>query len=188
MAESNPPGKSSPNGGESAPKIVIDSDWKAQAQKEKERLAAQEKEAAAKAAKSGPAAGPGMGGPAGPGGQQELPPADFQTLVSMLTTQALMYLGGYADPETGRAVVAPEHARLQIDLLAMIEEKTKGNLTEQEATMLSRVLNELRLQFVEVSKAIERMLAERAAKGGVGGTGAGAGAGAAPPNLKFRPE
>ena len=69
------------------PKIIIDSDWKAEAQAEKEKLAEQE---AASAEEGGPA-----------GAQGKLPPADFRTLVGMLASQAIMYMGGVADPQTG---------------------------------------------------------------------------------------
>lgn len=185
------------------PKIIIDSDWKAQAQKEKERLAAKEREAAQSpkpgsgarpaGAMAGPAggAGPGAGAGAGGPGMEEMPPADFQSLVGTLVTQALLYLGGFPDPQTGRAIVSLEHARFHIDLLAVLEEKTKGNLGAEEASDLSQALNELRLRFVEITKAVAQMQAKAAAnQGGLGGMG---GPGAMPggggdfnPNLRLR--
>lgn len=147
------------------PKIVIDSDWKAQAQAEREKLAAQEKKAAAsKPAAGGAAAGAGMEG---------LPPADFQSLLEVMIMQAMTYMGGFPDPETGRAMVSLEHAKFHIDLLAVLEEKTKGNLSAEEAAALAQVLNQLRLQFVEISKAVAQAIASgkiRAGGGGAGGT------------------
>ena len=124
---------------------MIDSDWKAQAQAERAKLAEQEKKAAA--AKPAPVEGGDMP-------MEGLPPADFQTLLGSMITQALMYMGGFPDPETGRAMVSLEHAKFHIDLLGVLEEKTKGNLTEEEASDLSRALTELRMRFVEISKAV----------------------------------
>lgn len=168
------------------PKIIIDSDWKAQAQKEKERLAAKEREAAAKAPAAKPA-GPGGGMPgAAEEGPYEMPPADFSSLVGTIVTQALLYLGGFPDPQTGRAVVSLEHAKFHIDLLATLEGKTKGNLTPEEASDLSQALNELRLRFVEISRALVQMQAKAAMEGKAGMPGGGEGG--LPPTLKLRQE
>jgi len=102
----------------------------------------------------------------------------------------LQYMGAFPDPETGRAVVAPPYAKLHIDLLGVLEAKTKGNLTPEEVKEIGEILTELRLRYVEISKAVTKMIAEKAAKGGtsaamppmVGGPSMGA-----PPaiNLKF---
>lgn len=166
MAESEPP------------KIVVDSDWKAQAQAEKERLAAKEREAAARAKPAGAA-----GAAAGGGGEgDELPAPDFTALVSMLATNALTYLGAFPDPQTGRAVVAPDYARVYIDLMGILEEKTKGNLTEEESRDLTQALSELRLRFVEITKLVAEQLAKQRA-GGSGGMGGVGGAGG--PDLRL---
>lgn len=161
-----------------APKIIFDDDWKAQAQKEREKLVAQEKEAAAKA---GPGKGSGLGsggvgaagaaGGSGEGDPHAMPPADFQSLIGTLITQALMYMGGFPDPETGRAMVSLDHARFHIDLLGVLEQKTKGNLAPEEASDLSQALNELRLRFVDITKAVAEMQAQKLAGGGMGGLG-----------------
>lgn len=133
------------------PKIIIDSDWKAQAQKEREKLTQQEQAAAAKkpAAKA-PAPGGANLGP------ESMPPADFQALVGTLITQALMYMGGFPDPQTGRAMVSLEYAKFHIDLLAVLEVKSKGNLTAEESEDLNQALRELRIRFVEIVKAVEQ--------------------------------
>lgn len=155
------------------PKIIIDSDWKAQAQKEREKLAAKEKEAQAKpAAKAG---GPAAGMPGAEGEEQGLPPGDFQSLVGTLVTQALMYMGGFPDPQTGRAVVSLEHAKFHIDMLTTLEAKTKGNLTKEEGDDLSMALSELRMRFVEIIKMIEKAGREGRLGGGAGGMGGGGG-------------
>ena len=138
---------------EDAPKIVVDSDWKSQAQAEKAKMAEAEAEA----------------GPSDPGAGQ-LPPADIRTLVGMLATQAVMYLGGMAHPETGGPVVDLEYSKHSIDLLGVLEEKTKGNLSEEEASELSGALNELRMRWVEISK----LVAAQAAKEQTPGQGGGA--------------
>jgi hypothetical protein len=164
------------------PKIVVDSDWKSQARAEKERLAAGERQKAAekqKKAETAPVAGAaGKAAPQGAesGDDRGLPPADFQALIGTLITQALMYLGAFPDPQTGRAIVSLEHARFHIDLLSVLEEKTKGNLTEEEAQDLKQALYELRMRYIEISKAVAQM----AQKGKAGAPGQVVGPGAAP--------
>lgn len=149
-----------------APKLIIDTDWKAQAQAEKERLAAAER------AKSPPKPSPTSPqspahGPAAPGAEpddfpdSDAPPkADLIELIRMLASQALLYLGAVPDPETGRRLVSLELAQFNVDLLSTLEAKTKGNLTEQESKFLTRVLYELRMQYVEVAKAVSKAVAE----------------------------
>lgn len=152
--------------------LVVDSDWKNQAQAEKERLAAQ---AESKAKETKKPAAPGAGG------QREMPPADFQSLVGTLVTQALLYMGGFPDPRTGRAVVALDYARFHIDLLAVLADKTKGNLAAEEAEDINQALSELRIRYVEIVKAVEEMAARgelgQASPGGGGGLGGGGGGG-----------
>lgn len=155
------------------PKIIVDSDWKAQAQAEKERLAAKEREAAAQRAKPA-AGGPEGAGQAPLGGEEGLPVADFNALVGTLLTPALHYLGAFPDPQTGRAMVSLDYARMYIDLLGVLEEKTKGNLTEEESRDLQQALSELRLRFVEISRLVTAQLAkQRAGAAGMGGPGGG---------------
>ena len=148
------------------PKIIVDTDWKTQAQAEKERLTSAEKPKPAAGGSAFPSAtnpsahapaGQPMGGPgAGPGGEPEMPVASFEELIRMLATQALLYLGAFPDPETGRRMVSLELAQFNIDMLAMIEEKTKGNLIEEEKTFLTRMLYELRMQFAEITRAVAK--------------------------------
>lgn len=128
------------------PKIIVDDDWKSQARAEKERLSQQE------APKDAAAAG-GPGGEGQPGEQREL---GFEDLISVLASQALMYLGAMPDPQTGKAVVAPEYARLNIDLLGVLEAKTEGNLTDKESEAIKGVLQELRMRYVEVMQAVAK--------------------------------
>ncbi|MHC4142258.1 MAG: DUF1844 domain-containing protein [Planctomycetota bacterium] len=121
------------------PKIQIDSDWKAEAQAEKERLA--EKEQAQ--AEREPDQRPG-----------ELPQPDFRALVGTLASQAIMGLGAVGDPKTGRVVIDLVTSRFSIDLLGVLEEKTKGNISEDEAKELTQTLAELRARFVQISNLV----------------------------------
>lgn len=146
-----------PNQSKQKPSLIVDDDWKAQAQAEKQRLAEQEKQRRDAAT---PAASAAQGSPDQNDDQDhqhgKIPKADFQTLLGTMISNAIMYMGGIADPQTGRPIVAPDHARFHIDLLAVLEEKTKGNLTEEEASALRRAVSELRLEFLELMKAIEQ--------------------------------
>jgi hypothetical protein len=140
------------------PKIIIDDDWKAQAQAEKAKLSEQEKAKQAAPARPTPAGAPS---PAGiPGGPAESDEIGFPDLVQVLASQAMLYMGAFPDPQSGRAVVSPPVARAHIDLLGVLEEKTKGNLTDEEQKLLEGVLYELRMQFVELGKAIDQAIKE----------------------------
>jgi hypothetical protein len=156
------------------PKIIVDSDWKSQAQAEKERLTAAEK------AKTPPPrpAGPGAQDAGMMGAEPEGPPQpSFEELVRTLAMQALMYLGAFPDPESGRRIVGLEAAKFNIDLLEMLEEKTKGNLTDIETKFLTQMLYELRMQYVEISKAVAKAVEQGKVQpmGGPGGGMAGGG-------------
>lgn len=148
------------DGNDEAPKLIIDSDWKSEAQAEKERL---EEEAATK-----------TGGDGAPG---EMPPADFRTLLGTLATQTLMYMGGMADPNSGKAVFDPVYSKHMIDLLGVLEEKTKGNLSEEEQTELTGVLAELRGRFVDLIQMIQQQQAAGGAGVAPGASGQIPGAG-----------
>jgi hypothetical protein len=79
---------------------------------------------------------------------------DFYTFIFSLGSSAFIHLGDAAHPETG--VAAPPDlalAQQTIDLLAMLKEKTRGNLTPEEEQFLDHLLLDLRLRFVEKSKA-----------------------------------
>ncbi len=125
---------------EQAPKLHIDSDWKAQARAEKEKLA--QKSAQADASKAGTAGAPGTGG---------MPPANFETLISTMATQALFAMGAIPDPRTGQRMAHLDLARHHIDMLTVIEEKTKGNLSEEETSMLTGTLYELRSRYIQLA-------------------------------------
>lgn len=137
-----------------APKLHIDSDWKAQAQAEKKKFA-EKQQASSKSADGDP-------GAAGQLGQGQIPPASFETLVSSLATQAVYALGGMQDPQTGQRMVDLQLARHAIDLLGVLEDKTKNNLSEEEADLLSQTLYELRNHYVQIGNAARAQQAQQA--------------------------
>ena len=119
-------------------KIIVDEDWKQAAQKEKEVLAAQEKAEKGKTQKESKARGP-------------LPKGDFAALVSMLVTQALFALG-LLEVEGQKREPDLEMAKYNIDMLETLEEKTRGNLTKEEETVLTKTLNEVRMAYVKLAE------------------------------------
>ena len=88
--------------------------------------------------------------PAGDGAT--LPAIDFSTFVMSLSHSVLVNLGDAPDPD-GHTNVHLELARQTIDLLALLQEKTKNNLTGPEEHLLEQALYDLRLRYVEVSEA-----------------------------------
>lgn len=122
------------------PKIIVDDDWKSQVEKEKEQL----KQSAT-----------GEGDEAENGGADELhelPPATFMVLMSTLATQAMAAMGLLPDPMTGQPSVNLPMAKHFIDLLTMLQEKTKGNLTDEESNHLRDGLHQLRMVYVSSDK------------------------------------
>ena len=84
----------------------------------------------------------------------EMPSIDFATFLLSLGTSAQIQLGLLADPTTGKTSISLDHARQTIDILAMLEEKTRGNLAGQEAELLKQLLYELRVTFVDRKKSV----------------------------------
>lgn len=118
-------------------KIIIDEDWKNKAQKEKE--AAKQKEEIAHEAEPQE-------------DSRELPPGDFNALVSLLATQTMFSLGLIATEKGKEPPKDLKLAKFHIDMLDALEQKTKGNLGDQEQKFLSNTLAQLRMAFVEMSK------------------------------------
>ena len=84
---------------------------------------------------------------------ETLPQIDFATFVLSLSHSALVHLGEAPDPDTNEtARVDLGLAKQNIDILGMLEEKTKRNLTGDEERLLAQVLFDLRMRFVEKSK------------------------------------
>lgn len=82
----------------------------------------------------------------------ELPRTDFSTFVLSLSHSALVHLGDAPSPDGAARTPNLVLARQTIDLLEILSEKTKGNLTGEEERLLEHVLYELRMRFVEVTK------------------------------------
>ena len=81
----------------------------------------------------------------------ELPTLDFSTFVLGLIGTAYVHLGDAPDPDGGAARDLPM-ARQDIDLLGLLQEKTKGNLTGEEERLLEQALCDLRMRYVEVTR------------------------------------
>ena len=78
-----------------------------------------------------------------------LPEINFPTFIFSLNSSALVHLGIIEDPATGQSSKNLPMAKQTIDILGMIEEKTQGNLTNDEASMLKHILYELRMLYVK---------------------------------------
>ena len=78
--------------------------------------------------------------------------SNFETLVSYLSTTAMFQLGLIPGPGGERIPLDMENAQRTIDLLEVLQDKTKGNLTSQESRLLDNVLYELRMTFLELQK------------------------------------
>lgn len=84
--------------------------------------------------------------------RRELPPVDFHTFILSLGSSALLHLGELDQPDGGEARLDLPLAKHTIDVLVMLQEKTKGNLTPPEERLVESLLYDLRLRFVERSK------------------------------------
>ncbi len=94
-----------------------------------------------------------------------IPPANFEFMVLSLRSQADLHLGllHFGD-EKDRPKPNLPLARHAIDLLAMLEEKTRGNLSIEEARLLENSLTELRFRFVQINEEVSRKKGESKAE------------------------
>ncbi|MGZ8425538.1 MAG: DUF1844 domain-containing protein [Candidatus Binatia bacterium] len=81
-----------------------------------------------------------------------LPEIDFSTFVISLSTQVLMHLGEIANPASGKVEADISVAKQVIDILAMLSDKTRGNLNANEAQLMEGILFDLRMKYVEAVK------------------------------------
>ncbi len=81
-------------------------------------------------------------------------PVTFSSFILSLATSALMHLGQEGPPQVGAGSVHLPLARQVIDLISLLEEKTKGNRTSEEEEILSQTLFTLRIKFVEIEKKL----------------------------------
>ncbi|MBW1974711.1 MAG: DUF1844 domain-containing protein [Deltaproteobacteria bacterium] len=84
----------------------------------------------------------------------QLPKVTFSTFIFSLASSALVHLGEVSDPVTNQKSVNLTMARQIIDTLAVIEEKTQGNLSKDEEQLLKSLLYDLRMKFVQKSSQI----------------------------------
>ena len=114
----------------------VDESWKEEARREKERLASGERAAGdARRAQARPA-----------------PKPSFQVIVTNLAIQALISLGEIANPITRKQERDLASAKHAIDLLGVLEEKTRGNLTDDEKKLLESTLFDLRTRYLAVGQ------------------------------------
>src|SRR5262245_47838281 len=111
-------------------KIIIDEDWKAQVQAEKEQTPRAEQTTTTRS-------------------KHPVPPATISFLFTTLATQALIALGALPHPATNQVEKDLDQAKLFIDTLGVLEEKTRGNLSQDEKRQLDAILFDLRMQFIE---------------------------------------
>jgi uncharacterized protein DUF1844 len=80
----------------------------------------------------------------------------FETLVMSLSSTAMVQLGLIPDPATNQPEQNLPAARQTIDILEILQDKTKGNLDESESKLLDNILYELRMTFLEVNQSIQK--------------------------------
>ncbi|MBI4832673.1 MAG: DUF1844 domain-containing protein [Candidatus Lindowbacteria bacterium] len=114
----------------------VDESWKDQIEKEKKQSEQEQQKDASQRARAA---------------QAGFPPiqASFATLITELAMQASLFLGEIPDPETNEPIEDFNRAKYLIDELGVLEEKTAGNLTADEARALKSVLFELRMKYVK---------------------------------------
>jgi hypothetical protein len=106
-------------------KIIVDDDWKAEAKKEKERLAQESAK------------------------QEPIPDPSFAELINMIAMQAIVGFGGMTGPGGERIPPNLEIAKHYVDMLQVLEDKTRGNLTEDEKKLLDQVIYEIRMRYIQ---------------------------------------
>ena len=83
------------------------------------------------------------------GEARDAPPVDFALFVMMLTNNVMVFLGQVPNPMTQQPQVDLEQAQHTIDILMMLREKTRGNLTDEEENFLQELLPQLQMAFVQ---------------------------------------
>jgi hypothetical protein len=93
--------------------------------------------------------------PTSPGRHEEELGIDFASFVLSLATSAMMHMGEIPDPVTGKPVEDLTSARQTIDVLSILKDKTKGNLSADEERLMDHLLYELRLKFLGRTKVVK---------------------------------
>ena len=83
----------------------------------------------------------------------ELPPVNFTNFINSLASTAFMYMGGLMDPETKMPIIELNLAKHHIDIIEMLQQKTKGNLEAPESNFVENTLYNLRMSYVRFATA-----------------------------------
>lgn len=94
----------------------------------------------------------------------EKDPASFINFLSTLVTNAAASLGAMPHPVTGQKSVDLEAGKYWIDVLTMLKEKTEGNLSSRESSLMTSIVSDLKMQFVALNRATEEKLKAQAAQ------------------------
>ena len=132
-------------------KIIVDEDWKGQVESEREELLKKQSEESETPADS-PTSEAAPTDIEADEQAMPLPPATLGFLFGSLYLQGMISLGLLPNPVDNQPALNLGHARYTIDMLAMLEEKTQGNRTQEESDELERILHELRVSFVTVQQ------------------------------------
>lgn len=124
-------------------RTFVDEDWKARVQREKEEARQKVPAASTSAAPDSKESGASPDAPDSKASSNPL----FEGLVNMLATQAMYCLGLLGAQGQGQVVVNLEQAKEAIDIIVMLRDKTKGNLSADETTVLNETLAELQRLF-----------------------------------------
>lgn len=116
----------------------VDETWKEQAEREKRTVSSGAQAAREPAEPAG----------AAPAGAEEAPEARFDLFISGLAMEALIALGDMPHPTTRKQMANLPHAKYLIDVLGILQEKTKGNLLAEEAQLLKDALYQLRMRYL----------------------------------------
>jgi hypothetical protein len=144
-----------------APKIIVDDDWKKQAQAEKEQISTEAEEQVAQEEQA-----------------QQIPPASLEMLTQTVAMQAMQFLGAMPD-RTGNRYVDLDIAKHHIDTLMVLKEKTAGNATEEEVKLLDEATSQLQMQFAHLQQmgVTRGVIPPQGAEGAEGAAPAGEGPG-----------
>ena len=133
---------------EQEPKIFIDEDWKAQVQREKQEAAKKAAEQPEQEQAPGAGPGPAQGMP----GQEKV---TFSTIVSVFSMQAMLALGLFPEQQQEENVMVDlVGAKHLIDMMMVLRDKTKGNLSAEEQGLLTQTISEMQQAYVVRSQQL----------------------------------
>jgi hypothetical protein len=81
-----------------------------------------------------------------------MPDVTFSTFIASLSSSALVHLGEIAEPSTGQKQLNSQMAKQTIDIIGLLQEKTKGNLNSEEEKLVQNVLTDLRMRYISALK------------------------------------